>query len=100
MRPPEEVKKDNIMNPEIHSIVKTMLGLSKEDAYAESDKHTRQLALMGRLLSLLAKESERQSKKMIRFTKAIVALTCALIFIGIVQIVMMIVNLKCMLFLS
>ena len=87
------------MNPDIHSIVEDMQQRSPKDPLAASDIHNYMSAQMSRLLALLAEESERQSnriseqtEKMIRFTKAIVALTGALFFIGIVQIVMMIVK--------
>ena len=80
------------MNPKIRSIVEDMQQRSPKDPLAASDIHNYMSAQMSRLLALLAEESEKQTKKMIWFTIAIFALTVALSFIGIVQIIMMIVN--------
>ena len=87
------------MNPEINAIVKDMRQRSKGNPAAASDIQNYMSAQMARLLALLAEESEKQSnktseqnEKMIRFTKSIRALTYALLFFGIVQIIMMIVK--------
>ena len=80
------------MNPDIHSIAKDMQQYSPKDPIATSDIHTHLSIQMARLLALLAEESEKQTKKMICFTIAIFAFTGALFFIGIVQIIMMIVK--------
>ena len=80
------------MNPNIHSIVEDMQQHSPKNPLAASDIHNYMSAQMSRLLALLAEESEKRTKKMIWFTIAIFALTSALLFIGIVQIIMMIVK--------
>ena len=87
------------MNTEIRSIVEDMQQRKHKKPGAASDIQNYMLAQMSRLLALLAEESEKQSneiskqtEKMICFTKAIVNLTYALLFIGIVQIIMMIVK--------
>ena len=82
------------MNKEIYSVIENM----KKHCPSEPDiTHGRpdviqnyQLIQMARLSVLLAEESERQAEKIKKYTKALVWLTLSLIFIGFVQIAMMI----------
>ncbi len=76
------------MNPEINAIVKDMQQRSPKDPLAASDIQNYMSAQMARLLALLAEESEKQTKKMIWLTIAIFAFTAALLFIGILQIIL------------
>lgn len=87
------------MNPEINSIIEDMRKFRPKEPIATSDIHTYQSVQMARLLFLLAEESEKQStklseqtEKLIQFTKAIKTLTLVLLFVGIVQIVLMVAN--------
>lgn len=92
------------MNPEAHKIVEAMKSPVKgyitgdKPPIASSDIQNFLSAQTAQLLVLLAEEAEKQNEKveeqthkMIRFTKAIYSLTLALIFIGIVQIILAIV---------
>ena len=82
--------KDNVMNPEIHSIVEDVQRRAPKNPLNNADVHTYVTIQMARLHALLAAESEKQAKVMIWFTIAIVVLTVALVFVGIVQIAPMI----------
>ena len=83
------------MNPEIQSIVDDMQKRCPKNPLANSDVQTYLLVQASRLHVLIAKESEIQSRKISKLTKtmvwltvAIVILTLALLFVGIVQIIM------------
>jgi hypothetical protein len=87
------------MKQEIYSIIEEMKKRSPQTPIATSDIHTYQSVQMARLLVLLAEEAEtqnnkisEQTEKLIRFTKTIQVLTYALLFVGLVQIVAMIVK--------
>ncbi len=92
------------MNPEAYKIVEAMKSPVKayitadKPPIASSDIQNFLSAQTAQLLVLLAEEAEKQNEKveeqtqkMIRFTKAIYSLTLALIFIGIVQIILAII---------
>ena len=83
------------MNQEINSIVEDMKKHSPKTPIATSDIHTYQSVQMARLLALLAEEAERQNQKVVEyservvcFTKVLLWFTGLLIFIGLVQIAM------------
>ena len=87
------------MDDGIYTIVEDMKKYTPKNPIADSDIHTHLSIQMARLFVLLAEASERhgnniakQTEKIIRFTKAIVGLTWALFFIGIVQIIMVVVK--------
>ena len=87
------------MNPKIRSIAEDMKNRSPKNPIATSDIQTYLSVQSSELLVLLAEEAEiqnskttEQTEKVIRFTKAIHGLTWALLFIGVVQITMMVVN--------
>ncbi len=87
------------MNPEIHSIVNDMKKRCPKNPMASSDIQNYLSVQTSNLLVLLAEETEiqnnktaKQTEKVISLTKAIHWLTRALLFIGVVQITMMIVN--------
>ncbi len=87
------------MNPKIHSIIEDMKKRCPKNPKASSDIQNYVSIQTSNLLVLLAEETEiqnnktaKQTEKVIRLTKAIHGLTWALLFIGVVQITMMIVN--------
>ncbi len=72
------------MNREIYDI------LGKLEGYRHLDNQREISFLTSKLSVLLAEETESQNRKIGLFTKGLVWFTGALIFIGVIQIVMMI----------
>ncbi len=81
----------------INAIVTEMKKNAPGEKIHGDDKRNYLISLMGSLLALLAEDAEERDKKMseqtdkmIHCTKAVVRLTYALLFVGIIQIFMMI----------
>ena len=85
------------MTSEAHKIVEEMEKLKATTVHQATIWPTHQAHLMSRLFVLLAEEQERaaavlerQTNRLVKFSKLLIWLTAALIFVGVIQIVMMI----------
>ena len=87
------------MNNEIYEIIKDMKGYTPKNPIASSDINIYVSIKMAQLLVMLSEEIEKQNEKVLKyskrienFTKKLLIFTGVLTFIGIIQIVMMILN--------
>jgi hypothetical protein len=85
------------MTSEAHKIVEEMEKLRAVTVHQATIWPTHQSHLMSRLLVLLAEEQERaaavlekQTDRLVKFTKLLILLTVALVFVGVIQIAMMV----------
>ncbi len=80
------------MNPEIYAIIEDMKKRSPKNPIANSEIQTYLSVQSSSLLVLLAEEAEKQNQKISAFTKVLVWFTGSLIFIGLIQIYMMVIK--------